>query len=295
MNGCHRRLRLRSCRAQRLCKTSRDPLASVKAKRVVKLSSMTSQQRVTTCNGNTISLPRFLHRPPPKPIQVEALLNACPELDDVSDGFVRTHLTSMAPKYVSPLSVFNRNAHCSFLYSMLAGVESTRIIRGNTSELPSQLPVLFDDSVTMPTVAPTHILALSTPTQPDRSTLFLIHQLPFAANCSAFPALPRSSTESPAGNRSTTATLPVIRASLPSIDAFPLFQIYLYVKDPEALRVTFLPSGWAHSMDSIMHSAVLIKGFWSNAYSFGTLDDAVFDVVDECWAEVLRMLDRATR
>ena len=178
---------------------------------------------------------------------------------------------------------------------MLAGVETTRIIRGNMSELPTELPVVFNDSVSMTTVAPTHILALSTPTQPDRSTLFLIHQLPFAANCSSFPALPMSSTATPDGNQSTTATLPVIRASLPSIDAFPLFQMYLYVKDPEALRVTFLPQGWAHSIDSIMHSAVLIKGFWSNACAFGTLDDEVFKVVDECWAEVLDMLDRATR
>lgn len=71
--------------------------------------------------------------------------------------------------------------------------------------------------------------------------------------------------------------------------------MYLYVKDPEALRVTFLPPGWAHSIDTIMRSAVLIKGFWSNACAFGTLDDEVFDIIDECWAEVLHMLDGVSR
>ena len=43
----------------------------------------------------------------------------------------------------------------------------------------------------------------------------------------------------PAGNCSSTATLPAVRASIPSIEAFPLFQLYLYVKDPEALRAAF--------------------------------------------------------
>ena len=101
INNRHRKLRLRSCHSQRLCKTSRDPAASLKAKRVARLSSMTSQERDTTCNGNTISLPRILPRPPHRPIQIEALRSACPELDDVSDSFVRTHLASMAPRYVS--------------------------------------------------------------------------------------------------------------------------------------------------------------------------------------------------
>jgi len=181
---------------------------------------------------------------------------------------------------------------------MLAGVETTRIIRGSPSEqLPSELPVAFNDNFNngTPTVAPTHILALSTGDK-DKSnyTLFLIHQLPFAANCSAFPALPLSSTATPTGNRSSTATLPVVRASIPSIEAFPLFQLYLYVKDPHALRTAFLPPGWAHSIDSIVQRAVLIKGFWSNASALRMLDDEMYDVVEECWAEVLRMLERAT-
>lgn len=178
---------------------------------------------------------------------------------------------------------------------MLAGVETTRIVRGSSSEqLPSELPVTFNDNFNngTPTVAPTHILALST--GESNYTLFLIHQLPFAANCSAFPALPPSSTATPAGNCSATATLPVVRASIPSIEAFPLFQLYLYVKDPEALRAAFLPPGWAYSMDSIVQRAVLIKGFWSNASALRTLDDEMYDVVEECWAEVLRMLERAT-
>lgn len=179
---------------------------------------------------------------------------------------------------------------------MLAGVESTRIIRGNTSELPNELSVVFDDNATIPTVAPTHVLALSTPTQSDRSnyTLFLIHQLPFAANCSSFPVLPSSSTATPAGNQSSSATLPVVRASLPSIDAFPLFQMYLYVKDLEALRATFLPRGWDKSIDTIIQRAILIKGFWSNACAFGAFEDELYAVIEDCWAEVLRILERTT-
>jgi len=179
---------------------------------------------------------------------------------------------------------------------MLAGVESTRIIRRNTSELPNELTVVFNDNAAIPTVTPTHVLALSTPTQSDKSnyTLFLIHQLPFAANCSSFPLLPTSSTATPAGSRSSSATLPVVRASLPSIDAFPLFQMYLYMKDPEALRATFLPKGWECSVDSIIQRAVLIKGFWSNACALGAFDDELYDVIEDCWAEVLHMLERTT-
>jgi len=93
------RLRMRG--QLRPCKTtSRDLLASPRAKRAVKLLSMTSQKRktVTTSNGTSVSLPRFLQRPDPEPIHNQALRDACPELTDVADSFVRKHLTSMAPK-----------------------------------------------------------------------------------------------------------------------------------------------------------------------------------------------------
>lgn len=176
---------------------------------------------------------------------------------------------------------------------MISGIKNTQIIMDNISGLPSELPVVFNDSPTT-SVAPTHILALSTPTC-TKTNLILIHQLPFAVNCSSFPTLPKSSTATPVGNRSTTATLPVIRLSPPSVEAFHLFQMYLYVKDPEALRTAFLPTGWTDSIDSIIQRAILIKGFWSNAFYFGTLDDHMFEIIDECWADVLRTLNRATR
>jgi hypothetical protein len=128
------------------------------------------------------------------------------------------------------------------------------------------------------TVAPTHILALSTPTQPDKSTLFLIHQLPFAANCSSFPDSPEFLNRDPS-RQSVNDRYSSCHSRVPSIDRRvpPLPNVPLR-KGSRGLRVTFLPQGWADSIDSIMHSAVLIKGFWSNACAFGTLDDEVFDV-----------------
>lgn len=183
--------------------------------------------------------------------------------------------------------------------SMIAGLESTTIPRENISLLSGELPVNFDDNARVVPIAPTHILALSSDEHPKIS-LFLIHQLPFAANCTAFPALPRSSTATRAGNRSTSATLPVVRMSLPknhslAIEAFPLFQLYLYVKDPVALRAAFLPPGWMDSEDEIKKSVVRIKGFSSIANFWGMLDDVMYDVIDECWEEVHRVLDRVTR
>jgi hypothetical protein len=99
------RSRLRPC--QKGCKTSRDLRASLKAKRVVRLSSMTSEPRLSTANGHTATIPRFLARPPSGAIQIDILRRACPELSEVSADFVRRNLTSMALKYVSP-------PHCPF-------------------------------------------------------------------------------------------------------------------------------------------------------------------------------------
>lgn len=184
---------------------------------------------------------------------------------------------------------------------MLEGLRVTAIETHNISELPTELPVGFSNNPTVvPPVTPTHILALSTSTQPESFHLFPIHQLPFAINCSNFPALPSSPSATVAGNRSSTATLPVIRLTVDDRDAlairsFPLFQIYVYVKDPSALRATFLPPDWTNSMEDIIKAVSRIKGFWSIAHALNMLDDEMFGVVEECWAEALRVLDRVTR
>ena len=269
--------------------------ASPKAKQALKVKlSMASQPQTR------ITLPSTLPRPTPKSIDIRALRESCPEVKDVAPSYLRQQLSMMAPQCVQRSPFQCLNILLIVLYSMLAGLESTHILSPPSSQLPQGLQVIFGDAVSIPNVAPTHFLALTSSHQRTASgkpkyTLFPVHQLPFAAHCSSFPSLPKSSTATPAGNRSPTASLPVVPLSIPSVETFTLFQSYVYVKDSEALRTAFLPSGWALSANTIMQRAMAVKGFHANAVAFGMVDGAMYDVIEDCWAEVLRALQQVSR
>ncbi|KAF9532894.1 hypothetical protein CPB83DRAFT_846557 [Crepidotus variabilis] len=256
-----------SCSQQmRLSKTSRDTFASPKVKRAAK-----------SCMTPRLNIPRTLARPTSSDIELEALKKDFAELSGVPDGFVREMVPSMAQ-------------------SMVAGIERTRIIPTNNTVNPTELRVVFYDSESESVMAPTHILDLSSSSKASSSRqAFLIHQLPFAANCSKFPSMPASSAATPAGNKTSTATLPVVRASVPSPETFSLFQMYLYTKDASALRAALLPIDWSSSMEKVVNRAVVIKGLWSNACVLGTLDnEEMWDVIDECWSVVCGVIEKTT-
>ncbi|PPQ66194.1 hypothetical protein CVT26_011053 [Gymnopilus dilepis] len=228
-----------------------------------------------------LELPAKLERPVLQEVNIQNLRKACPELKDTPPSYVREKLQLLAP-------------------AMLVGLQSAQILSSKT-QLPQELQVLMTDSINMAGVSPTHILAVAssraprtTPGAPLKVTLFPIHTAVFAANCSSFPLLPASSAATPEANYSRKLTIPVVRLAIPSPEAFPLLQTYLYHKDVDRLRDSLLPTNYASSLQNIVQRASLIKGLWMNGHALGVVDRGFWEVIEECWEEVIRSLSQLT-
>ncbi|CAA7270940.1 unnamed protein product [Cyclocybe aegerita] len=221
-----------------------------------------------------ITLPTSLSRPALQEVNPEAIYTCDARLQGAQPNFIREKLAQLGP-------------------SMINGIRSTRIMDHPRTQLPKELEVVFIDTVSLPVISPTHILAVR-PTTPSKGPtpvkLFLIHELIFAANCSAFPKLPKSHTATAEGNTSQTACLPVISIAIPSISTFEIFQAHLYLKDTEALRAALLPSGWSSDVVSMLRTFEIIHGLWLNARAFQVCDEPLFETLNACWSEALRAL-----
>ncbi|KAJ3516651.1 hypothetical protein NLJ89_g991 [Agrocybe chaxingu] len=222
-----------------------------------------------------ITLPTSLSRPALQEVNPEAIYTCDARLQGAQPNFIREKLAQLGP-------------------SMINGIRSTRIMDHSRTQLPKELEVVFTDTVSLPVVSPTHILAVRPTTSskkgPTPVKLFLIHELIFAANCSAFLKPPKSQTATPEGNTSQTARLPVISISIPSISTFEIFQAHLYLKSTEALRAALLPSGWSSDVMSMLRTAEIIHGLWLNARAFQVCDEPLFETLNACWSEALHAL-----
>ncbi|KDR73669.1 hypothetical protein GALMADRAFT_100505 [Galerina marginata CBS 339.88] len=258
---------------QKLAKFASTPLATAKVTGVIPATAESGSVKPQV----RISLPTALQRPTLQEVKAQAIYDLCPELKDVAPDYVRLTLSSLAPQ-------------------MLAGIHGTQMV-APTSQLPHELEVVVSDSLRLASVTPTHILALSSSrsgVSSKKYQLFPIHQLVFAANCSTMPALPSSFAATPAGNSSRTATLPVVSYSIPSPETFGLLSEYLYTKNADVLRSRILPVNWALDIETILRKAFMIRGLWANACAFGVVDPSLYDVLEDCWAAVLRSLHQAT-
>jgi len=182
---------------------------------------------------------------------------------------------------------------------MLAGLQSAQIV-APTGLLPRELEVLMTDAISIPAVAPSHLLAIpsTVPTSNGKSrqkiTLYPTHEIVLAANCSSLPAMPKSSAAIAEGNTRRTVTLPIVGFRVPSPEAFPLLHSYLYTHELPALQNMLLPTNWAANVDAIMRKAIFLKGFHANACALGVVDPELFVLLQRCWSEVTGALQQLT-
>lgn len=172
---------------------------------------------------------------------------------------------------------------------MLAAISSVQACPPKSS-LPKELEIIMNDAVAA--ACPTHVLAVysSTPAPPSQKrkvTLFPAHDLLLAAHCANLPALPASKLST---SSCATATLPVVPLCLPSAEAFPFLQAYLYTKSTASLFTSLLPSAAPVDTVSLAHRATLIHGLWRNACALGVVDSPLFDTIDRAWDAVVGSL-----
>jgi hypothetical protein len=170
---------------------------------------------------------------------------------------------------------------------MLAGLSSLKA-QAPKSALPNEMDVSIDNAG----VCPTHMLAVysSRPTtSPRKVTLFPTHQLVLAAHCANLPALPASSATHHAG---TSATVPVVPLCLPSPEAFPLLQSYLYTKNTENLSNVLSPST-STPLDKValQRHMWLIHGLWADACALGVVDSSLYEVIQSSWSRLVAAVE----
>ena len=152
------------------------------------------------------------------------------------------------------------------------------------------LDVSFKDTASG-SVPPTHVFALSTPSQPRAYKLFLIHALPFAAHCTNLPLFPPSQTQDgiPSSGR---AKLPVIPLCVPHIDTFSLLQSYIYKHDIDGLKLALKApqadaQGTVEGKAMVKH-ALFLLGLHKTACAFGFVDFDFYKALEEAWGRVVR-------
>ena len=171
---------------------------------------------------------------------------------------------------------------------MLAGLSSLKA-QTPKSALPNEMDVSIDNAAG---VCPTHMLAVysSRPTaSPRKVTLFPTHQLVLAAHCANLPALPTSSATHSAG---TSATVPVVPLCLPSPEAFPLLQSYLYTKNTENLSNVLFPSTCTPLDKVVLRRHMgLIHGLWADACALGVVDSSLYEVIQSSWSRLVAAVE----
>lgn len=182
---------------------------------------------------------------------------------------------------------------------MLAGLQSAQIV-APIGALPRELEVIMTDAISIPAVAPSHLLAIpstvpsSNGTSRQKITLYPTHEIVLAANCGSVPTMPKSSAATAEGNTRRTVTLPVVGLRVPSPEAFPLLHSYLYTHELSALRNLLLPTNWAAGVEAILRKAIFLRGFHANACALGVVDPELFALLQQCWSEVTRALQQLT-
>lgn len=182
---------------------------------------------------------------------------------------------------------------------MLAGLQSAQIV-APVGPLPRELEVLMTDAISIPAVAPSHLLAIpsmiptSNGTSRQKITLYPTHEIVLAANCTSAPAMPKSSAATAEGNTRRTVTLPIVGLRVPSPEAFPLLHSYLYTHELSALQNMLLPTNWAVDVEAILRKAIFLRGFHANACALGVVDLELFALLQRCWSDVTRALQQLT-
>lgn len=190
------------------------------------------------------------------------------------------------------------------------------------SHVPHSLSIPVRSSSAAQGSYPTHVLAVASSKSSANEHVFLfpVHNIVIAAQCSALPRLPPSSSPS-----SGSVHVPVLPLVLPSPAAFKVLHSYLYTHSLDGiLRSLFpLPSGFVqglshHTVQSTLASgtslhqlstylcssagsslqvltthAAHVKELWQDMVALGLHDPELWDTVDLAWEIVLGALNLA--
>lgn len=197
--------------------------------------------------------------------------------------------------------------------SLLSAATSTVLHVPKTPSVPDWL----ECDLPPVALAPTHLLAISTSDQP-RTLLVPVHGLLFAAQCEVLKIL----SSSPSRQRPHPAlpqlpaprapdaplSLPVVQLTLPSSQAFPIVQAWIYLNSPNQLLASLLPPSQpspapcsslsnllnptALSLSQtistlprqrILHFVTLVHGVWQTVVALHMADERLWSTMRLAW------------
>lgn len=215
------------------------------------------------------------------------------------------------------------NIYCYRMYASISRLPLPHSV--SKSRIPSSV-----DLPIMTSSPPTHVLAVYTSVSPsrppndaDKAFIIPTHGLVLAAHCAKLPRLPPSRLQVRANG---TATIPVIRLSVPVAEAFVPLHTFLVSRRMDIFLCSLLPlpssmvsSARASSssqntlenmsahhlatylatapvgdkMSALMGVARTIIGVWQNASLLGVLDFEMWDGLDFAWEILLAAMNMA--
>jgi len=252
-----------------------------------------------------VQLPRTLSRPHYSEVSRESITAVAPELANVPAEYIRRGLRARAPQMQAGLACL----------SLPVSIPKCHV--------PSSLSVpVRGTSVSSQPTYPTHLLAIahSKSSPNEHASLFPVHSVIIASQCTTLPRLPPSS-----GPSSGSVHLPVLPLTLPSPAAFKLLHTYLYDHSLEGLMRSLFPlpspfvqslshhtiqstlasgsslhqlssylcSSTAGSLQALTTHAAHVKELWQDIVALGIHDPELWDALDLSWEVVLGALNLA--
>ncbi|KAF9479771.1 hypothetical protein BDN70DRAFT_894684 [Pholiota conissans] len=151
-------------------------------------------------------------------------------------------------------------------------------------------PIRVFRYITQKSIAPTNVIACPPDAKRSTFTFFPIHVSVLEANCAR---LPRPFPAPPIGHllmqESEEMLLTTATYRLPSIDAFPALQKWLYLKDDLLLLEMVLPSNrtlWEETVEGAERQLAFLYGLYQNACYLEIIDYEFYRVLSIGWNEV---------
>ncbi|KAG6329585.1 hypothetical protein ID866_9504 [Astraeus odoratus] len=252
-------------------------------------------------NMTSVSLPRYLSRPPFRAVPKEAIAAVTPELASTPLKYIHDGLECLGPH----------------MLEVLAGVKAELV----SNVLPTELSVVVNDiSCDMPT----HMLAVYAHQAPAnakrRVTLFPTHNVILATHCANLPILEKS-TPTPPESAGESITIPVVPLCIPAPGVFPHLSTFLYTKRIDHLLATILPcpapaalymgdpnsesvrsqlQQFASKLATMAPAHVLlarimlVNGLWRNACALGIADEKLWCAMDVAWEVLIHAIAIST-
>ena len=170
----------------------------------------------------------------------------------------------------------------------------------------------------MTSILPTHILAISTKEapagKPRKITLFPVHSLVFATQCSRMPAFPPTLPVPAHTVGQQTVKVPVFTICIPSPATYPQLSNFLYNKRADVLMKSMLPCApppmlaedptqivpyatqlaETFTVQALAKYTFAVHGLWQNVCAMGIYNDLLWDTMDLIWQCLLTAMAIST-